>query len=186
MCQHLIASFLKTKSLIDQNIYQIDKMPIICNNIHNLGKGKTTRMYEGAIEHAQFLARHFGKDKLQYAIGAVLFELKIPVKGAAFDYLKNAVIVSLGDPLIPMMKGLYPTVGMMYNPPIGYKLIEQSIRSAIITAWNERDDKVWGYYFQSDRNGNFKKPTNAEFIRGVMRFLILWQGCCGEEVICEK
>lgn len=143
-------------------------------------------MFEGTIEHAQFLARHFGRDKLQYAVGAILFELKIPMKGATFDYVKNAIIFSVENPVIPLQKGLYPTIGLMYNPVVGPKQIEQTIRSAINQAYNQRDDKVWSYYFQPDRNGNFKRPTNAEFIRSVMRFVILWQGCCKEVVDCEK
>ncbi len=143
-------------------------------------------MYEGTIEHAQFLARHFGRDKLQCAVGAILFELKIPVKGATFDYLKNAIIISIENPVMPLLKGLYPTIGMMYNPVVGSKQIETAIRNAIKVAWKVRDDRVWSFYFQPDRNGEFKRPTNAEFIRAVMRFVILWQGCCKEVVDCEK
>lgn len=143
-------------------------------------------MYERTIEHAQFLARHFGKDKIQYAVSAVLFELKVPMKGSAFDYILNAVIISFADPVMPVVKGLYPTIGSMYNPTIGSKQIEETIRSAIKYAWKERDDDVWSLYFRPDRNGEFKKPSNAEFIRSVMRFIKLWHGCCKEVVNCEK
>lgn len=143
-------------------------------------------MYEGTLEHAQFLARHFSKDQLQCAVGAMLFELKIPVKSAAFDYIQNAIIISIDDPVIPTIKGLYPTVGMMYNPPVGTGSMEQIIRSAVKSAWKERDDLVWSYYFQSDRSGSFKRPSNTEFVRAVMRFAMLWQGCCKEVAAGEK
>lgn len=143
-------------------------------------------MFRGTLDHAQFLARHFGRDQLRCAITAVLFELKVPMHLPAFDYLMNAIIISFEDPVSPVVKGLYSTVGEMYNPVIGSNAIEQAIRAAIKKAWEERDDRVWSYYFVPDRHGNYEKPTNTEFIRSVMRFLTLWQGCCKEESRNEK
>ena len=126
--------------------------------------------YDGTLERAQFLARHFGKDKLHYAVGAVLFELKIPMKGAAFDYIKNAVLISFEDPIMPVVKGLYPTICLMYNPTIGSDQIETTKRSAIKIAWRERDDEVWSFYVQPDRDGEYNKPSNAEVVRAVRGF----------------
>lgn len=143
-------------------------------------------MFKGTLNHAQFLARHFSRDQLQYAIIAVLFELKVPMSLPAFDYIMKAIIISFDDPISPAVKGLYATVGEMYNPIIGSNAIEQAIRAAVKKAWKERDAQVWSYYFAPDGNGNYKKPTNMEFIRSVMRFLTLWQGCCKEELRNEN
>lgn len=137
-------------------------------------------MLEDTLDHAQMLARHFGRDNLKYVANAVLFELKVPTDKAAFDYMLNAIVVSFADPITPAIKGLYSTVGEMYNPAVGTNAMEQAIRAAIQVAWRERDEKIWSYYFQPDGKGLFHKPTNMEFIRGVMRFLILWEGFCGE------
>lgn len=143
-------------------------------------------MYERTLKHAQFLTRHFGKDQMEYAVSAMLFELKIPLKASAFEYIKQAVMICFENPLIPATKELYPTVAMRYNPTIDPRSVEETIRSAVYEAWEERDDRVWSCYFQPDRFGRFPSPTNSDFIWAVMRFTKLWYGCCREVVICEK
>lgn len=143
-------------------------------------------MCEETLAHAQFLARHFGENELQYAVSAMLFELKIPMKRATFEYIKNAVILSAESPVAPALNRLYSTVGMMYNPVVGPRQVEQAIRNAVRFAWENRDDLAWCHYFRPGPDGKFPRPTNAEFIGGVLGFVKLWQACCKEVSGCEK
>lgn len=140
---------------------------------------------EGTLKHALFLARYLNKSGLQYAVIAVLLELGIPTQDMGFDCLKNAIILTYDKPIQVLAKGLYPTVGQHYTPEVGEYQVEQAIRSAITKAWADRDESVWSYYFPPEANGKAKKPTNAEFITRIARFLELWEGCC-KEVDYEK
>lgn len=47
-------------------------------------------------------------------------------------------------------------------------------------AWQNRNTKVWGYYFPQYSGKKMSKPTNMEFISEIARFLELWRGCCEE------
>lgn len=136
-------------------------------------------MFEETLSHAQFLARHTNGD-LQSMTVMVLFELGIPTKRIGFEYLTKAVVVCHNEPTQTITKGIYPNVGRNYDPIVGKHQVEQTIRSAISAAWEDRDENVWRLYFAPDRNGNLKKPSNFEFISRIARFLDLCLGCCKE------
>lgn len=134
-------------------------------------------MIEGTLRHAQFYRRHIKNGDIQLATVAILLELGVPTKGAGFDYLKNAIIMFYDNPAQSITKELYPNVGKLYEPKVGYKVIEIAIRRAISTAWYNRNEKVWQYYFFPNGEGDLKKPSNAEFISMIAYFLELLQGC---------
>lgn len=140
---------------------------------------------EGTLKHALFLARHLNKSELQCATVAVLLELGISTKRMGFDYLKKGIVLFCEDPSQMITKEIYPAIGNQYTPEVDTESIEQTIRSAITDAWRTRDEKVWRYFFPTDENGRVSKPSNAEFISRIGRFLELWQGCC-KEVAYEK
>ena len=144
-----------------------------------------TSTIEGTLKHAKFLARHLNRCALQYAAVAVLLELGIPTKRVGFEYLKQAIVIYVEDPVQAAMKGVYPVVGKHYETEPTAEQVEQSIRSAINEAWEVHDEKVWRYFFKTDRDGNIEKPSNVEFISKIARFLELWQGYC-EEVTYER
>lgn len=133
------------------------------------------------VNHARFLARHLDGCDLRCVVIAILFDLRFPTKGNGFEYTKNAVLVRCGDPALPTVKGVYPAVGRMYDPEVGWQLVEQNIRYAIAAAWGDRDEKIWSRYFSSTE----KRPSNEKFITTIALFLELMRGC-GKEVCFER
>ena len=136
-----------------------------------------TSTIEDTLDHALFLCRHLKHCDFECATIAVLMELGVPTKSVGFDYLKPAVILFRADPTQVITKELYPAVGKAYGSNPGYAQIERGIRRAISEAWKSRDESIWKCYFPSGLDGNIGKPTNAEFISRVARFLELWHGC---------
>lgn len=141
---------------------------------------------EETLEHALFLAKYFRKSDLQSVTIAVLFELGIDTDLLGFEYLKKSILLYYSAPGRMVMKEIYPTVGKMFDSRPNKRQVEQTIRNVIAKAWENRDDQVWRIFFRPDKNGNIPKPSNAEFITRIAYFLQLWQGCCREEVGCEK
>ena len=66
------------------------------------------------------------------------------------------------DPDQPITKVLYPAVGAVFGCKGTH--VERSIRSAIDTAWKQRDDRVWQRYFRVGSDGVIPRPSNAAFI----------------------
>ena len=131
------------------------------------------------LKHALFLARHLNTCDIQCVTVAMLLDLGIPTKRIGFDYLINAILLFCDDPAQMLTKEIYPAVGRLYDTGVGAWQIERAIRTAITEAWDSRNPRVWHYYFPQCEDGA-EKPTNAEFISGVGRFLELWKGCCKE------
>jgi hypothetical protein len=42
--------------------------------------------------------------------------------------------------------------------------VERSVRSAVATAWDHCDLRIWQLYFPTDDRGHIPRPTNAAFI----------------------
>lgn len=137
-----------------------------------------TGTIEKTLEHALFLSRHINESDPQCAIVVVLVELGIATKRTGFDYLKTAILLRFKNPTQLITKELYPDVGRSYDPAVSSFQVEQAIRSAIVHAWKERDEKAWALYFPTDKEGAVKRPSNAEFISMIARFIELWQSCC--------
>ena len=135
---------------------------------------------EDTLKHVLFLAKYLNHCDLNCMALVVLIELWFSTKMDGFDYLQNAIVLRCHDPTQRVTKSIYITVGQGYSPQLDKDQVEFAIRSAIVGAWKDRDESTWRCYFPVDRNGNVKKPTNAEFISRVARILELWQGCCKE------
>lgn len=137
---------------------------------------------EDTLEHALFLAEHLHNCELQYVLIAILLELKIPTKSLGYDYLESSIQRFCDDPMQAITKELYLQAGYEQKANSDARAVENAIRRAIDVAWKKRDEEIWRCFFPTliDRNGKLKKPSNAEFISGIGRFLVLWQGCCKE------
>lgn len=133
---------------------------------------------ERTLQHVVFLARHLYPCDLECVTTAVLLELGVSAKYAGFDYAVKAILLYLEDPTRMLTKDVYPTISKMYKPPAKAYQVERSMRTAINEAWENRDDGIWSCYFPPDRNGEIRRPTNAEFISMIGRFVKMWQGCC--------
>lgn len=88
--------------------------------------------------------------------------LGIPGRLHGSTYLRTAVPLYARDPLQSITKVLYPEVARLCGCKASH--VERSIRSAIESGWNRRDDNIWRLYFPVDDTGTVDRPTNGEFI----------------------
>ena len=85
-----------------------------------------------------------------------------------YGYMRLCVTVPCfaRDPLQSLVKDVYPYVAAYFDES-DWRAIEQSIRYAILDAWERRDPVVWEKYFPNLR----KAPSNKQFIATLaMRF----------------
>ena len=99
------------------------------------------------------------------SIANALINLDVSPHRQGFSCLELAVAQYMDNPGASMTKELYPTVGRrLERSP---SCVERSIRACIHGAWDHRNEKVWRFYFRTDRNGHVPRPTNAAFIAAV-------------------
>ena len=89
-----------------------------------------------------------------------MLSLNIPSKLRGYAYLREAIPRMMKDPDQPITKVLYPAVGAVFGCKGTH--VERSIRSAIDTAWKQRDDRVWQRYFRVGSDGVIPRPSNAD------------------------
>lgn len=110
-------------------------------------------------------------------VSNLLLSLGIPTKLRGYGYLREAILLFAADPGQSITKELYPTVGILCESSAMH--VERSIRSAIHTAWEHRDDRIWKLYFQPSADGSIPRPTNASFISRLADSLNLSQNEAG-------
>ena len=141
---------------------------------------------DDTFQHVLFLARHLNGCELTGAVITILLELGVPTKGAGFDYLKSSVVLYCSSSSPALEKDIYTAICALYSLGQNTGSVEQAIRRTITLAWADRDERMWGRYFPMDDNGNFPRPSNAEFISRIGKVVELWQECCkgvGHETI---
>ena len=92
----------------------------------------------------------------------MLLALGISTKLQGYAFLREALLLSMEDPGQSVTKELYPAVGVICGG--NAQQVERSIRSAIQSAWQRRDEQVWRMSFQAMPDGRIPRPTNATFI----------------------
>ena len=97
---------------------------------------------------------------LDSTVSGILLQLGIHSRLDGFRFLQAGIPLYMADPSQSMTKELYTDIGKLYNK--GFQQVERSIRHAINTAWNHRDDTVWRQYFYGP-GGSIPKPCNKEF-----------------------
>ena len=132
------------------------------------------------LQHAMFLSRHLRKCDCRCITVAILLEIGVPAKRVGFDYLQEGILKFYDDPSQAITKELYPAIAKSFGPGVDDKQVESAIRAVVTEAWQNRNAKVWGYYFPQYIGKKMQKPTNMEFISEIARFLELWRGCCEE------
>lgn len=95
-------------------------------------------------------------------ISDLLRTLGVPAKLKGYGYLREAVEVFAQDPGQSITKELYRQVGSRCQASVTQ--VERSIRTAIETAWDHRDGKVWRQYFPAQEQNSASRPTNGEFV----------------------
>lgn len=91
-----------------------------------------------------------------------LLLLGISPKLQGYQYLQPAILEMAKAPGTPVTKRLYPAVAETFG--IRPSQVERSIRNAICTAWEDRDEQAWQHFFPRRSDGTVKRPTNAAFI----------------------
>lgn len=92
----------------------------------------------------------------------LLISLRMPTKLRGYPCTREAILCLMRDPHMSITKELYPKVAELCGGTTCQ--VERVIRSAIIAAWNQRDDVVWPKYFPYDVTGQIPRPTNAAFL----------------------
>lgn len=136
------------------------------------------RAIGNTLQHAMFFSQHLRRCSTKCVTVAILLELGIPAKRIGFDYLMYAILSFHDDPAQAITKELYPGIADICGPGVDNKQVEAAIRAVIVEAWDNRNPKVWGYYFPQYVGRKMGRPSNMEFISGIARFLELWLGCC--------
>lgn len=69
-----------------------------------------------------------------------------------------------------LLNELYPAIANQYDWHDPRK-VEHSMRRAIRTAWERRDNRIWAEYFPVNDNGDIPCPSNKEFISRLAELL---------------
>lgn len=111
--------------------------------------------------------------ELERRVTAVISEIGIPAHIKGYQYLRNAIIMSIKTPdaINAVTKIIYPTIAKAYET--SPSRVERAIRHAIEVAWSrgniETLDSLFGYSVDDSRG----KPTNSEFIAIIADFIRL-------------
>lgn len=104
---------------------------------------------------------HAYRDKSD-TISQRLLELGVSTKLLGYNYLHDAIFLLVEKPDQHVMKDLYSAVAAKNNGSASQ--IERTMRKAIESAWEKRDDSVWREYFKPNEEGMIRKPTNSQFL----------------------
>lgn len=96
------------------------------------------------------------------AVRDMLMALGFSTKIDGFSYLIWAIPLYIQDPDQNITKELYTAVGSRFHK--SGEQVERSIRSAIHSAWERRDERLWRDYLPCGPDGQVSRPTNGEFI----------------------
>lgn len=139
---------------------------LIQDNLRRLTgyKNKTTmlsgsRRVKPYVNKAEYMEQNLENDVTQ-----MLHEIGIPAHIKGYQYLRDAIIISVGDQemLTSVTKILYPTIAKKHDTTPSR--VERAIRHAIEVAWNRGEmdtiNDLFGYTVSTGKG----KPTNSEFI----------------------
>lgn len=111
-------------------------------------------------------------------VSNLLLSLGIQAKLRGYSCLVEAILEKMRDPEQQTTKELYPAVARICGG--NGKQIERAIRSAIASAWENREENLWRLYFQTDAKGEVKRPSNSQFISCLSaRIGTGWDSECG-------
>ena len=133
-----------------------------------------------ALKHAKCLAREMNKCNRRYIIHIALKELGMPSSQDGFPLAKSTIQILCENPFCRLRDGAYTAAGILSDPPMDNEQVDQAIRRAIKAAWNNRNEKMWKYYFPESSSGKMTCPSNRDFLTAVADFVELWQGFCEE------
>ena len=104
-------------------------------------------------------------------VSNALISLGFSTNLRGYTYLREAILLMMKDPDQAITKELYPAVGLLCDS--NREKVERSIRSAIQSAWEARDDRIWLPFFPAGADGTIPRPSNAQFICRLADAMIL-------------
>ena len=104
------------------------------------------------------------EQNLETDITQMLHEIGIPAHIKGYQYLRDAIIMSVQDTemLSSVTKILYPTIAKKHQTTPSR--VERAIRHAIEVAWSRGKMDTLNELFGYTVNGGKGKPTNSEFV----------------------
>lgn len=116
---------------------------------------------------------------LETVVTDVLHEIGVPAHIKGYQYLREAIILSINDMEIinSVTKVLYPTVAQKFNTTSSR--VERAIRHAIEVAWDRGDIETLQKFFGYTVSNVKGKPTNSEFIAMIADCLSLKRKASG-------
>lgn len=127
------------------------------------------------VEYVKLLAQDLAGCEPNYAVLAIMLDLRIPVNYDGFEYLKAAVIMQHEEPTLDLVNDIYEALAKRYG--VTTEMVASGIRGAVKTAWNRTEPKKWCRYLPTIPTGKSGAPSNVEVITGLARIVELWQGC---------
>ncbi len=144
---------------------------ILVNKIRHIGKlpkhqqaGRAVSAPYETGEEVHVSREEYMKAHLEDDITKLLHELGIPAHIKGYQYLRDAIAMSVEDQemMSSVTKILYPSIAKRNQTTASR--VERAIRHAIEVAWGrgkmETIDEVFGYTISTGKG----KPTNSEFI----------------------
>lgn len=130
-----------------------------------------------ALNHISVISRHLLYCDPELVLLAVFMDMGCTSGRVGMDPLINAVVMRHNHPALMLTKEIYPEVGRMIGPGVNRRAVESAITHLLDSAWENRDETIWRYYFPLHMDGAVKRPTNGEFISQMANFLSLWESC---------
>ena len=128
---------------------------------------------DGTIQYILELTRCFFAGDIDAAILAVLFDLGFSAQCEGFSQLRLAIRYRYAHPHGNCHE-VYEAVIRGTDPTATEVQIEQTVRSAISSAWSRGPDERWDLLFPTGKNGRRNRPSNFEFISRIACVLELW------------
>lgn len=126
------------------------------NKTTTLAGSRKVRPYVNKVDYME--------QNLENDVTQMLHEIGIPAHIKGYQYLRDAIIISVGDQemLTSVTKILYPTIAKKHQTTPSR--VERAIRHAIEVAWSrgkmDTINELFGYTVSTGKG----KPTNSEFI----------------------
>ena len=112
-------------------------------------------------------------------VSNLLLSLNIPPRLNGYAQVREAILIKSRHPNYAITKELYPAVANACG--CDTDSVERCIRTAIHSAWKQRDDRIWQLYFQPGPDGIIPRPTNGTFISRLADSLQLSQSLLNPE-----
>lgn len=113
------------------------------------------------------------------AILSVLIELGFQTYSDGFVYLRKAIFARYQNPDARLAE-IYNDIVNSSASALSVKQVEQAILFSVDSAWKNRDQEKWDYFFSEQKTGTRKRPGNKEFVAQIACFMELWSSHCQE------